>query len=466
MSAHSLEHRFLLERIIATLLKLLRTRKLYSDTREIFDSHKTEVAMGEKKLDLKTLEGQTNLTDEQADLVAKEAIAEAEAEEKKVAGKEDELPKEVQEEIAAAKKKEEEAAAKEKGELTGDELLVAKDEALTVEQKTQKAELVKKKEEDKTKEEERLLSAKDEDLNAEDKTKKVEVVKVRGEAKNKTVQEEIKAYATELGVSEEEAKEDLEHITKIQEKYKDDPKQLAKANLHIQRLYTRTQEELKTLKTPAPPREATLEGVTKWMEDGNVTDPKGNKLSKEQIIQAYREVNSDLEALDDEAIFVRAAKEYQAVINKSIAEAQTQLGPKAKEKREKILTSLSEEDKRFLPTVKPLIEKLSDAQVMDDKFNIQTYVTYAKGEIFDATLERLEKEKKEIGEKEFKRGLEEAKILGEKKPPDGKPPVSKGTSLTVAQKTRAREMFDSPEITEEQAYKLYQDYLKESGAEF
>lgn len=421
----------------------------------------------EKKLDLKTLEGQTNLTDEQADLVAKEAIAEAEAEEKKAAGKEDELPKEAQEEIAAAKKKEEEAAAKEKGELTGDELLAAKDEDLSDTQKTQKAELVKKKEEDKTKEEERLLNAKDEDLKAEDKTKKVEIVKARGEAKSKAVQEEIKAYATELGVSEEEAKEDLGHITKIQEKYKDDPKQLAKANLHIQRLYTKTQEELKTLKTPAPPQEVTFEAVAKWLEDGNAVDSKGNKFSKEQIIEAYKikepELTSDL---DDEKIFVLAVKETREAMNKSIHDAQAQLSPKAKEKREKILTSLSEADKRFLPTVKPLIENLSDAQVMDEKFNIQTYITYAKGEVFDATLERLEKEKKEIGDKEFKRGLEEAKILGITKPPDGKPPKSKETSLTDKQKIRAREMFDNPEITEERAYELYKDYLKESGAEF
>lgn len=407
---------------------------------------------GDKKLDIKTLETQTtNLTDEQNEQLALDAIAEAEAEEKK-AKDEVVIPDEVQKDIDEQKKKEEAAKPKE-GEPSEEE----------------KAAQKKKEEEDKQKEEERILNAKEEELSEEDKAKKPEIVKVREETKNKSVEEEVQAYAKEMGVPIEEAREDLKSIASIQEKYKGDPKQLAKANLHIQRLYSKTQEELKSLKDakPAeqPAHEVTIEAVMKYMEDGKTTTKDGKPVTKEQIIAAYREANLDLETLDDEAIFVRAAKEYQSAINKSIVEAQAQLGPKAKEKRETLFNSLPEADKKFLPEIKPLIEKLPDAQVMNESFDIGTYITYAKGKLFDTTIQQLEKDKKDFGDKEYKRGVEEAKILGTQETPDGKPPKSKDITLTDKQKARAREMFDNKDITDEQAYQLYADLLKDGYKE-
>lgn len=409
--------------------------------------------MAGEKVDLKTLEGQVNLTDEQSEKLGLEAIEEAEVEERKTKG----LPPlnpEKKEEIRLL-------------ELSDDELVIAKEEDLSVEQKTKRTQVL---EERRKKEEERLLSAKEEDLNAEDKTKRTELVKAQEEVKNKTVQEEIKTYAQELGISEEEAKEDLERISKIQAKYKNDPKQLAKANLYIQRLYTRTQEELKSLKDAKSAeqsfQEVTIEAVMKYMETGKVTTKEGKTITKEQIIEAYREANLDItETLDDDKVFQLAAKDYRDAINKSIIDAQAKLGSKAKEKRETLLNSLSEADKKFLPEIKPLIEKLSDTQVMHESFNIETYITYAKGKLFDTTLQQLEKDKREFGEKEYKRGVEEAKILGIQKPPEGKPPKSKEITLTESQKKRAREMFDNPEITDDKAYQLYADLLADGYKE-
>lgn len=399
-------------------------------------------------LDMEALKGKSNLSEEEADAIGLAAIQEAEALEKKEKDPDDDIP------AGEEEGKDKEAAPEEDTEPTEEEKLAAQK---------------KEEEESKKKEEERLLNAKDEDLSEEDKLKKAEVIKVQEEAKKKAVEQEIEAYAKEHNVSVAEAREDLESISKIQEKYKGDAKQLAKANLHLQRIYSRTQEELKTFKDAKPSSEAkeiTLEAVEKYMEEGKVTI-NGKQASREQIIEAYREAYPDLtDTLEDDKVFKLAAKEYKERLEKVVEKQNSEIGVKAKEKRETVLNSLSESDKKFLPEIKPLIEKLSDAQVMDEHFNIETYLHYAKGKLFDETVKRLDDEKKAFGEKEYKRGLEEAKILGIKRQPDGKPPKDGNISLTDEQKKRAREMFDNPEISEEQAYQLYRDYLKETGEKF
>lgn len=399
-------------------------------------------------LDMEALKGKNNLSEEEADAIGLAAIQEAEAEEKKRKLPEDELP-------ISEEGKEEELAPEDKDtEPTEEEKLAAQK---------------KEEEESKKKEDERLLGAKDEDLSAEDKSKKAELVKAQDEAKKKTVEQEIEAYAKEHNVSIAEAREDLDSISKIQEKYKSDAKQLAKANLHLQRIYTKTADELKTVKDAKPSpqvREITLESVEKYIEDGKVTI-NGKQVSKEQIIEAYREAYPDItDTLEDDKVFKLAAKEYKERLEKVIEQQKSEIVVKAKEKRETVLNSLSEADKKYLPEIKPLIEKLSDAQIMDEHFSVETYIHYVKGKLYDETIKRLEDEKKAFGEKEYNRGLEEAKILGIKRQPDGKPPKDGNVSLTDAQKKRAREMFDNPGITEDQAYQLYKDYLKETGEKF
>lgn len=396
-------------------------------------------------LDMEALKGKNNLSEEEADAIGLAAIQEAEAAEKKKKDLDDDIPAGEEED------KDEGAAPKKDTEPTEEEKLASQK---------------KEDEEKKQKEEERLLNAKDEDLSEEDKPKKAEIAKSQEEAKKKAADEEIEAYAKEHSVSVTEAREDLESIGKIQEKFKGDAKQLAKANLYLQRIYSKTHDELKTLKDTKPSPEAkeiTLEAVTKYMEEGKVTI-NGKAASKEEIVEAYRNAYPDLtDTLEDDKVLKLAAKEYKDRLEKVMDTQKSEISVKAKEKRETILNSIPDSDKKFLSEVKPLIEKLSDAQIMDENFNIETYLHYAKGKLFDSTIKQLESDKKSFGEKEYQRGLEEAKILGIKRTPDGKPPRDGNAALTDAQKRRAEEMFDNPEITKEQAYQLYKDYLKETG---
>ncbi len=405
----------------------------------------------EVKIDAETLKNQEGeLTEAQIEALADVAAAEVEAEK---SGKP--VPKEKDQTDAGA------APAEETG-LTDDDLVAADDESLDDTQKAKKAEIITER---KKKEDERLLAAKDEELTEEDKTRKAELVKTQQEAKDKEVEQEITAYAAEHSISAEEAKAELSNVGNLLEKYKNDPKQLAKALLHSEQIYGKLSNELKTLKDERavqPTQDVTVDAVMKYVEDGKAMI--GDKpVSKEQFIEAYRNANPDLTTdLDDDKVFVMAAKEYKGIIDRAITEQKGQLSIKAKEKRDSVLNSLSEANKQYLPTVKPLIERLSDAQVMSENFDIGTYITFAKGQSHDATVKRLEQEKKEFGEKEYQRGLSQAKILGEKRPPGGGGGGGGGktVTLTEAQKVRAKEMFESKEITEEKACELYADLLK------
>lgn len=395
---------------------------------------------GEIKIDAETLSKQDGLSESQAEAIALDAIKEIEAGKKKT-------PEELAAAAAEQGKESEEDASGKKTVPTAEELAA-------------------KEQEEKIKEEERILALKEEELSEEDKPKKAEIVKARSEVKTKALQEEVSAYAKEHNVTEEEAREDLESIAKIQDKYKGDPKQLAKANLHMQRLYTKAEADAKALKDAKPsrsvPEEIPIEMIKKGLTEGKI-NYQGKPLTREMIIEKTRKDDPELtDSMDDDKVFELGAREFKKHVDKGLAEQRGQFAIQAKEKRATVIDTIPEADKKYAPDVKPMIEGLPDTQIMDDSFDIGIYITYAKGKTFEATVKQLEDDKKTHGEKEYKRGLEEAKILGVKRPPNGGPPKSGGSgTLTDEQKQRAKEMFDNPDITEDQAFKLYSDYLKE-----
>jgi hypothetical protein len=399
---------------------------------------------GEIKIDAETLSNQDGLSESQAEAVALEAIAEISAGDKK---KTDE---ELAAEVAANEgKSKEEGASGKKTDPTAEELAAAEQE-------------------EKLKEEERVLALKDEESSEEDKTKKAEITKSREEVKTKAQQEEVSAYAKEHNVSEDEARVDLDSIAKIQEKYKGDPKQLAKANLNIQRLYTKAEAEAKVLRDAKPQvpdvTEVPIEVLRKGIDKGTLKY-QDKPITKEAIIERTRKADPELtETMEDEKVFELGLRELKKVIDGSFKQVKAELGTKAAEKRVSILETVPEADKKYVPELKETIERLSDRQVMAEDFELGVYIDYVKGKTFDATVKQLEEDKKAFGEKEYKRGLEEAKILGVKRPPNGGAPKGTGkTTLTDEQKKRAKEMFDNPDITEERAFELYIDHLKDIG---
>jgi len=422
--------------------------------------------VAEVKIDRETLESQEgNLTEEQADAIANEALKEDnekdENEEDDVTEEPEKKEDEKEEKPAPEKKEEEEDTG-----LSDEELLSAEDNDLDDDQKVKKEELVKAKETQDEKD--RLLSAKEEDLSEEDKTKKAEIVKAEDTVKEEAFNAEVKTYAEEAKIPEDQAREELESIAKIQEKYKGDPKQLAKANLHLQRLHAKTEADAKAAQDakPEPVHEVTAEAVEKAIEDG-VLNLGGIKITREESIARYRNTYPKrAEDFDDDAVYALAIEKFVQHMNKTVVAEKVEVSKQARSKRETVFDSVAEADKQFVAAAKPLVEKVSDAQIVNEAFDVGIYITHAKGLAFDEKTKTFEQDKKEFGEKEFQRGLSEAKIAGVKVPPGGgKPPSKKGSGLTDVQKERAEAMYDNPLISKAEAHKMYAQDLADEKKE-
>lgn len=367
------------------------------------------------------------------------------------------------EEELAHKKELEGIKAEEDEEKENQRILNADESTLNDDEKKKRGELVGAKTK---KEEDELLAKSDEELDDDAKTKKAGIVKAREEAKTKAFDEEVKTYAEESGISEEEAREDLDSIGKIQEKYKDDPKQLAKAYLSIQRLHTKTAEEVKTLKEAPPPppqKELTVQIVIEEFIDKGKITVKGQPCTRESIVEAYKANNPGMTATaDDETILKMAAKEIKEGFEigqyKKRQEDDTELGKKAKVKQADLIKKLSAEDKKFyqIPKVKAILDRHTPRQIMHDSYSVNDVIQWAKGEKYNELVKSHAEELKRVEAEAFKRGQENRKVKsGPSGADDGKPRSKKGYGdLSTADQAKAREMFPNAKDNEE-CYKLY-----------
>lgn len=400
------------------------------------------------KLDMEVLKEKENLSDDDYAAIQAKVLADEAASE----GEKPPVKKEDQQEV---KKEEHEGeTAEEKS---------AREEQ---ERKDAEAEAEKVAAENK-----RLLEAKEEDLNDEEKTTRQALIKAdedartAKEAEDKKLKDqlevEVKAYAEEHKISEDEARTDFESREKILEKYKSDPKQLALANLHLQRMYTKSQESLKAAEEAKPlksAKELTTEDYLKLFDDGQIKI-KDKVISREDAISIYREQFPDIsENLEDAAILKLVAKELKEGYTKNQEKALANLANSAKEKRATVIASLPEAAKKYIPELQPLIEKYPDRAIMSEQFDINDLVNFVKGKHYDQDL-------KEQGEKEYKRGLAQAKIIGLKPGPGGqgsqksKPNASK-VSLNERQKKEALDMYDGTTFSDEEKYAKYAAVMK------
>lgn len=369
-------------------------------------------------------------------------------------------------EEAAPKKKEPEKKAGDQ-ELSDAELLEVEDKGLNEKQKTRKSELVKAKEVlEKEEADEKLLNSKDEDLDDKQKEEKNELIKAKKgtkseEEKQKELEAEVKSYASEHQVSEEDARKDLESIGKIAENSKHDTKTMAKNYLHLQRAKARTDEELKALKdTPVKTQPPTIKAVREAIEAGELADSKGAKLTKDKVVEAYKEKYPEVtETADEDTIFRMACKDIQTYLEEREKGDLAEIKGKAQGKKAKLISSMSDADKKFLPEIQPLLDNYSDSHIMNEKFNLDDMVLWAKGKTYDTAV-------KDADGRGFKRGTEARNIVGEiKKPGEGKAKTKdlgkKGTTaLTDAQKKTAEEYFENDDIPLETKYKHYEEILE------
>ena len=271
---------------------------------------------------------------------------------------------------------------------------------------------------------------------------KAEAEKLAKEAFEK----DVLIYMDENSMSEQQARDELEHIGKIQEKYGKDPVKMGKTLLHLQRAYGESQEKLKQLSDVPKEGQIVWNGKTLSMEE-----------SREKLIEMYRGAYPKItEDLDDEKIHELAVTEYKKEYARFVEKQKTEVATKAVAKREELLATLREEDKPFLKDIKAILDRTEDSEVFAKDFDFSDYVYWARGRNFHKVL-------KEREDAAYKRGLEQKKILGAKPDgsntePKGSPKPGKSVSLSESDKTRALAMYQSLEITDVEKFKMYQEF--------
>lgn len=270
--------------------------------------------------------------------------------------------------------------------------------------------------------------------------------------------DKVSAYAEKYRMTLEEAREEIEKIETVKAQYKNDPEEMARALRSKDREYSKLRTEIEKAK----PKEPVFKRMTEdqfygWAKERfknptpDMVDADGNNKMIEDFRRKYpakSEIMSD-DAIIEEIIDV-SYRQYEGVSAKKEAEVKQS----AFAKREELIQSISETDKRFIPDVKAILQKTEDAELLEDGFDIETAINWAKGRRYDADIKAAE-------ERGYKRATQKPTIAA---PAAGTPaPKTEKTAasgLSEAQKKRADEMFGSMYGTEE-AYRLYKETFEE-----
>lgn len=266
-------------------------------------------------------------------------------------------------------------------------------------------------------------------------------------------------YAEKHKMTYVEAKEDIEKTEEILKQFKNDPAEMARAMRNKDREYHK-------LRAEAEKAAAKKEPAFKRMTDDQYVDWAKEHVKKnaDTMVAKFRErFPAKSESMSDEAIIeeiaVQSLPEYKEKASAKEAEIKSQ----ASQKRDEMLSGLSDADKRFIPEVKALLQSVSDHDLITSDDLVKDALYMAKGRKYDADIKAAE-------ERGYKRAKEGAQIVGTKPSGEGSKGVKTkvGISLTNAQKARAEQMFGNTTGVNgaEDCYKLFretfEDELKEN----
>ena len=334
--------------------------------------------------------------------------------------------------------------------------LIKKEEVVKEVKKEEKKEDIKKEE---IKEDEKIDKEKQKEQSQKEEEKSEPLKKTDDKSSNSEEQieeEEYRNFALKEGLTLADAKEELGKIKNIVEKYKNDPKELAKALRHTQSGYDKLRvekdslkEEVEVIKSrPVAPVSADVE-VRSFVEQ-----------NRDKIIENYRKsYPAKTREMEDDVILEEVFDKTLTGYTNWKQAQQGEFKKQASQRREELLNSLSSEDKRFLPDIKVVIDKTSDTHLLSKSFHIEDIVYWAKGQTYD-------KEVKLAEERGYKRGLEQPRIIAELPKKENKSTTVKSadnkqqTALTNYQKERALEMYEGTTLTEDEKFSEYAKLLE------
>ena len=296
-----------------------------------------------------------------------------------------------------------------------------------------------------------------EDSPSEKEAEKAEEVKPEEVVEEKPVEEKkeepvdekvVQEWAIKHGMTLAEATEDLAKTKSVVQKYKS-PEEMARALRQMQSQYDKIKNEAgKTeddqFKISSNPRIEVFEYVRQNQSD---------------IVEKYRQnYPAKTRDMEDDAILEEVADKLLTGYEKFNQGQIKKLNDVATKRRDELLSSLEERDRRFLPDVKAVLDKTNDRVLVSKNFSLNDIVWWAKGQQYDKEIKAAE-------ERGAKNEREKAKILGvvpSSRTESTAPAVKGGTRLSEYEKRLAREMFSTTTFTDEEKYEAYAEVTKKS----
>jgi predicted transcriptional regulator len=282
---------------------------------------------------------------------------------------------------------------------------------------------------------------------------KVKVEMVAKAEEEPLTDEVVSAYAIKHSITPEEAKEEIMADRAVLKNYKT-PEEMARAVRY-------TRSELDKLKSTAE-KKATPVFVP--LSDEQFAKECKAHIAKDQekVIDNYRQkYPAKSELMTDEAIIEdlveRGLGEYKIWAEKKSSEViQT-----ARSKKEQLLAGIADDDRKYVPAVKAVLDATDPRQILDEGFDIEDLLRHARGEkkSYLAAIKAAE-------ERGAQREREGKEILGMKTGGDGKTTVkSKNVAgLNAKQVDFAQSKFpnESPEVAHKYFKEIYEEDLKEN----
>lgn len=264
----------------------------------------------------------------------------------------------------------------------------------------------------------------------------------------------VNDYAVKHGMTPVEAKADIEATRAVLKNYKS-PEEIARALRSTQSAY----DKLRSTEGKKPAQQ-----VFTPLSDEQFIKEATAHFTKEQDqhVEQYRQkFPAKSELMTDEAIIEEIVYKSLDGYKSWSKEKSNEVVQTANKRREEILSTLADDDRKWIPSVKAIIDNVNPQALLSDSFDVEDLLRHARGEKagYLAAI-------KEAEERGYKRAMENPRILGMKgEGSSGPTSTGKGSkALNSKQQARAVEMF--PDQSADEAYKafreVYEDDLKKN----
>lgn len=211
----------------------------------------------------------------------------------------------------------------------------------------------------------------------------------------------FKEYAEKNGITEDEAKAEIEEYEAIAKKYDNDPIKIAKAYKNIQSTFDKQKAAETSSQQARLAQQIMAQGAEQFVA-------KAEKDNAPKWIAEYKKVYpAESASLSDDVILERCRQSAVGKVKDQMGVYQETLKKDSSSKRDQLVKGLPAEDRQYVGEISRILKDLPDIQVIDQNFNFKDVVRWARGD--DKSIAKIKKESYDQGFKAAKSG----EIVGE-----------------------------------------------------